>query len=99
MVRLASFAVSVETGAAAGAGASAGAEAVGVFNFRVGADAAAAGAAGFAGFKRIVLFGIADPASFSSLSAMIMNLLHDRYSFIFYILAPNISPILLIGKW
>lgn len=97
MVRLASFAVSVETGAASAAGAGAGVGVTGDFSFNVGAEAAAA--AGPAGFSRIVLFGIADPASFSSLSAMIMNLLHDRLLIIFYILAPNITPILLIGKW
>ena len=97
MVRLASFAVSVETGAASAAGAGAGVGVTGDFSFNVGAEAAAA--AGPAGFSRIVLFGIADPVSFSSLSAMIMNLLHDRLLIIFYILAPNITPILLIGKW
>lgn len=99
MVRLASFAVSVETGAAsaAGAGAGVGVGVTGDFSFNVGAEAAAA--AGPAGFSRIVLFGIADSVSFSSLSAMIMNLLHDRLLIIFYILAPNITPILLIGKW
>lgn len=95
MVRLASFAVSVETGAASAAGAGAGV--TGDFSFNVGAEAAAA--AGPAGFSRIVLFGIADSVSFSSLSAMIMNLLHDRLLIIFYTLAPNITPILLIGKW
>ena len=95
MVRLASFAVSVETGAASAAGAGVGV--TGDFSFNVGAEAAAA--AGPAGFSRIVLFGIADSVSFSSLSAMIMNLLHDRLLIIFYILAPNITPILLIGKW
>lgn len=94
MVRLASFAVSVDTAPAAGAGA-------GEVNLIVGAEAAASGAAGAdgaavglsfrvgaaapgaVGFNLIVLFGMAEAGLFSLLSVMIVILLHNVIFFTF----------------
>ena len=96
-MRLASFAVSVETAGAAAGAAGAGA---GLDSLIVGAEGAAgaAGAPGFIGFNRIVRLGIAEPRVFSSLSAIIMILFHVVKNFYFIILTANISYFWQIGK-
>lgn len=109
MVRLASFAVSVDTAPAAGAGA-------GEVNLIVGAEAAASGAAGAdgaavglsfrvgaaapgaVGFNLIVLFGMAEAGLFSLLSVMIVILLHNVIFLHFHILVANITCKLRIRK-
>lgn len=109
MVRLASFAVSVDTAPAAGAGA-------GEVNLIVGAEAAASGAAGAdgaavglsfrvgaaapgaVGFNLIVLFGMAEAGLFSLLSVMIVILLHNVIFLHFHILIANITCELRIRK-
>lgn len=109
MVRLASFAVSVDTAPAAGAGA-------GEVNLIVGAEAAASGVAGAdgaavglsfrvgaaapgaVGFNLIVLFGMAEAGLFSLLSVMIVILLHNVIFLHFHILIANITCKLRIRK-